>query len=389
VPSKRPRILYMGVVDLAADQGDSIHVCEMIEALRHAGAEVIPLTLQGGSTRPTLADGHMVRTANRRFLRQLSWNTRGTLAAVRIIRNRSIDGIYSRLDPGMIANLLSARLTRKPLVVEMNGFPSSDIRLYGRSNLLLNTISRKWERLMYHGAARIVGARGYIEYVQSRFGVVDEKCIIAPLGVNTGLFFPRERHECQESLGYDNRTTVVWSGQITAAQGIGILVPTARLLKRQGRNYRWLVVGDGPLRVGLESVVAKEGLGEDVIFTGRVPYRDVPVYIGCGTVCVATFPATRGLRGGISALKTLTYVACGRPTITTDMDDMAQAIDASGAGIAVKPDDPEALAVAVIRIVESKVTEWSRMGRAALELAQTRTWEHKASLVLDQLEALW
>jgi glycosyltransferase involved in cell wall biosynthesis len=127
--------------------------------------------------------------------------------------------------------------------------------------------------------------------------------------------------------------------------------------------------------------VRELGLEDMVRFTGHVPYGEVGSYLGCATVCAATFPGERGDPGTISSLKIMTYLACGRPVMTSDMDEMGAVIRDAGAGDSVPPDDPGRLAAALVSLLREDEATWTRRGAAARRIAEQRTWRHKAARV--------
>jgi phosphatidylinositol alpha-1,6-mannosyltransferase len=78
-----------------------------------------------------------------------------------------------------------------------------------------------------------------------------------------------------------------------------VVVCTARMIKRKGQDTlvkawpevlrahpdaRLLLVGDGPHRKVVERLARRRGVGESVIFTGSVPWDQVPAYTDAGDV---------------------------------------------------------------------------------------------------------
>lgn len=379
---RRIDILHIGVLPLWSNQGDAIHSREMGRALMDQNIGVVHLNGVG----PPAPSGSPMREirvpmVERRFLRQLSWNLRASRAAIKAIREHDLDVVYSRLDPGMIVGLVAARATGRPLVVEVNGLPSDDIALYRPNNMPLRWLTRSWESLMYRASKRIVGAPGYLDYIQERFHLASDRFCRVPLGVNAGVFSPRDRRECLEANGMADAPVVVWSGQIQGWQGLHTLIDAAPLVKSRIPDVKIVIVGDGPLRSRIEERVRSAALQSTVLITGRVPYEDVGRFHGCASVCVATFPGERGRKGTISSLKIMTYLACGRPVITSDMDEMGPVIRRAGAGDYVPSDDPSALADALISLLSEPEARWGERCRRARLLAETRTWDSAASRV--------
>jgi phosphatidylinositol alpha-1,6-mannosyltransferase len=117
--------------------------------------------------------------------------------------------------------------------------------------------------------------------------------------------------------------------------GIGpdtpVVVCTARLVRRKGQDRlvrAWpqvrascpgavlLLVGDGPDRRRLERLVRRLGLGPCVLFTGSVPWRDVPAYTDAGDVFAMPCRTRRfGLEPEAWGIVLLEAQACGLPVV--------------------------------------------------------------------------
>ena len=61
-------------------------------------------------------------------------------------------------------------------------------------------------------------------------------------------------------------------------------------------EYKFLIVGDGPSKKDLEEQAKELNIQNNVIFTGKVPYNEVPKYYNVGDVFVnASITETQGL----------------------------------------------------------------------------------------------
>jgi glycosyltransferase involved in cell wall biosynthesis len=376
------RILQVGALSLWKDRGDSLHARELAFALRDADVEPILLNLPGPKA-PADSELHEVRAPvfAIRFLRQLSWNVTGTIAGIAAVRRFGLDVVYSRMEPGIFVGLLVSLIGGRPLIVEINGLPTEDVRLYRPNNAALIGLTRIWERTMYGRASKVLGAVGYIRYIQNHFGVPEEKCIKAPLGVNTSVFTPLERLECLAKQGREDVPTVIWAGVISAWQGLAVLVDAVEIVAEGCPAVQFVVVGGGITEGWLRDEIDRRGLARKVSLVGQIPYGEVNEYLGCATVCVATFPGNRGDKGTISSLKTLTYLASGRPVVTNEMDEMGRQIQDAGAGLMVPPDDARPLAAAILTILGEDHATWRDRCAASRRLAESQTWRHKAEII--------
>lgn len=385
------RVLQIGVAPLWHDRGDSIHMREMASALAGMGVDVTVLSLHSETPgRPTPYRQVAARAIPARFARQASWNISATWAAVAAIRRHGINIVQTRLDPGMLAGLFAARLTNRPLAVEINGLLSEDVRLYRPHNQLMLRSVRQYEKMMFRAASVVVGSSGYVEYYLSRGMFSRDRALIAPLGVNADLFAPIDRESAQCRLGLADAPTIVWTGNLSRMQGIETLVPAFARVREQRPEAQLRIVGDGLMADAVRRSVIRLGLQGSVSFIGSVPYDQVPLQIAVGDVCVATFPGQRGTPGSISALKTLSYLACGRPVVTTEMDEMGREIENRGAGLCVPPDDECSLAAALGSLLGEPESAHANRRDRARELGRERSWSGKAAkLVRCYQNLIW
>ena len=288
----------------------------------------------------------------------------------------------------MIASMLAARLTRKPLVVEMNGLPTEDLRLY-RPNRVVVPVARAWERLMYRSAAAIVAAPGYARYAHEVFGVPESKFQICPLGVDAGLFKALPTDVCRRELGISDVPTVVWIGVLSPWQGLQVLMRAAPLVRDSVPDARFVIVGDGPCIAACQAEATALGVADAFTFTGRVAHENVPTYINSADVCLSlrygSGPPVCAPEGSISALKTAVYLSCGRPVITTTFDEMGLRIQQRGAGFAVPPNDPRALAERLVQVLTESESDRAGRSRQAKNIAAEQgDWDTAA----ERIEAL-
>lgn len=149
------------------------------------------------------------------------------------------------------------------------------------------------------------------EALRTAYGIPEFKSDIIPNGVDTGLF---------RDYGMGTREEFGLDGFIIGYVGVLRewidLEPIFSVLKELNDEVRLVVVGkEGRFEENVE-LAKMYGVENKVIFTGMVPYSEVPKYISAMDVCLMPF---RG--GAISEmavpLKLFEYMACGKPVIST------------------------------------------------------------------------
>lgn len=95
-----------------------------------------------------------------------------------------------------------------------------------------------------------------------------------------------------------------------------------------------VVVGDGTAREPLEAMRDKLGLGDRVMFVGKVPQEKVPLYLRAAEIFVLS-SETEGLPHVI-----LEAMAVGTPVIATSVGGVPELVKHEQSGLLVSPDDP-------------------------------------------------
>ena len=107
----------------------------------------------------------------------------------------------------------------------------------------------------------------------SRFHVVH-------CGVNPDEIAVREHHGTGKTL--------LFVGRFDHVKGLPVLIDAVRILSERRPDVRLELVGDGPLRPELESLVQSFGLGERVTFHGYLSQRSIREVQAGSDVCVMT-----------------------------------------------------------------------------------------------------
>ncbi|MFT5728841.1 MAG: glycosyltransferase involved in cell wall biosynthesis [Desulforhopalus sp.] len=115
-------------------------------------------------------------------------------------------------------------------------------------------------------------------------------------------------------------------------------------VSRKHPQITWYVVGDGCYRSEYEQLACKEGIGDRTVFTGNI--ECVADYLGkfqVGVLCSDS-------EGFSNAL--LEYMLCGCATVVTRVGGNPEAVIDGQTGLLVPPDNVEALAGALLKVVE-------------------------------------
>jgi len=141
-------------------------------------------------------------------------------------------------------------------------------------------------------------------------------------------------------------------------KGLPTLLEAARIVQEKGTPFHLVLVGDGPLRKELEGVVSRLGIADVVEFAGWIP--------DAARAVLPTLDVfVQSSDWEAMSVVVLEAMAAGRPIVATAVGDNARVLTDGETGILVPPGDPDALATALMRVLQDKALR-ERLGRGAL-----------------------
>ncbi len=186
------------------------------------------------------------------------------------------------------------------------------------------------------------------EYTRSRLaraiGDLTSLQRLAP-GVDTHAFRPTvDGSAVRRQYGLRDRPVIVCVSRLVPRKGQDTLIRALPLVRRRVRDCALLVVGGGPYRSTLEVIAREEGVGDHVLFTGSVPWEDLPAHYAAGDVFAMP---CRTRRGGLDVeglgIVYLEASATGLPVVAGDSGGAPDAVLEGETGFVVPGHDRAAL----------------------------------------------
>lgn len=113
---------------------------------------------------------------------------------------------------------------------------------------------------------------------------VDRNVYIVPTGIEVEKFYLENNKglnivKKRESLGIKREDFVIlFVGRIASEKNVELLLTSMRYVVNNCPKAKLLIVGDGPDLNKYKSYVKKQGLEENIIFTGKVPWENISEY---------------------------------------------------------------------------------------------------------------
>lgn len=380
------KLLYAGVVEVDSERADRIHFVSLARELRLLGHELTMVA--HGRSAPAALDGmevHLLPRVTQAGAARPWYDLRLLAEFTRLHRRTEFNALYHRGVP--LANIW-ARLAKLPSVVEINGIHSDELAARGVRGPRLRAFALR-ERAVIAGATRtICVTNGLRRQMIERFGVRPQRCIVIQNGVDTVLFAPRPRAECQMQTGLSAQSfNVGFVGAFQAWIDFTTVLSAAEILRAQGVPLHLTLVGDGPAYSAVDEQIAVRGLAQVVRLTGRVPHSEAPVWMNAFDVCLAPSSGNYIETIGKSSMKLFEYMACARPVVLAALPGESDIVVRAQAGLVYAPGDAAALAAQILTLYQSAGLRAEAGARGRVYVAQRHSWRSVAVQTVQVLTA--
>lgn len=201
----------------------------------------------------------------------------------------------------------------------------------------------------------VVNAESTKDWLVAEAAIPAQRISVVYNGIDLSRFQDArgEREAVRTELGLEpDQTAVCLVANLRPVKRIDVFLRVAGRLATCSRNFRFFIVGDGPLNESLQAEAAGLGLSEAVRFLGR--RTDVPRLLQGMDVGVLTSDSESFSNSVVE------YMAAGLPVACTNVGGCREALLESRAGLVVPPQDDRSLAEAVIRLCREDVRRWAR-----------------------------
>lgn len=341
--------------------GVTEHVHYLSGELRRRGhyVDIITSTIDPNDTRehvvrvgrsvPIYGNGSMARVTLTRGLRN---RMRQTLRAGAY----DVVHVHSPLTP--LLPLAAVEAAEVPVVGTVHTwFPRSIAYTLGR-----RYFQRLLDRLDVVIAVSDSAVKAHQRYFRASWRVV-------PNGIDTSEFRP---HLPPPAAMRHGDPTILFVGRFDPRNALGMLMESFAEVRREVRNARLVIVGDGPLR-GYYRRLA----GDDpaIHFTGPLTHERAAHYAAAS---VYACPTTRASFG----ITLLEAMAAGTPVVCSDIPGFRGVVSHEREALLTPLGDVPAFAAALVRVLQDDLLR-ARMGAFGVERARQFSWSHIAQQVLS------
>lgn len=254
------------------------------------------------------------------------------------------------------------------LGADVPGFNIGDWKLNVYHSLTHNISKSIWKN-----ASHIVANSHSLKSLCEQFSPKQEIEMITN-GVDTEVFYPNKSKE--ES----NCINLLFISRLSLQKGIEPLIKACGELENLGvENYKLTIVGDGPLRERMFSLIDELKIKDKVDFKGWLKLEEIPeIYRGSD---VFLLPSV--MEGMPSVV--LQAMASGLPVIGSKVEGFSEVLEDSVNGFCIQYGDYKAIANAIAKLSNSSELR-KQMSKNSLEKVKKFSWENIAKSYLKLYE---
>ncbi len=303
------------------------------------------------------------------------------------LRVRKVDLVWGTSPPifqGVTAWLL-ARLKRVPFLFEVRDlWPAFAIAVGVLHNKLLIRSSLWLEKFLYRQADYVmVNSPGYIDHVRQHGARQVE---LIQNGADPDMFDPAvDGHGFRCEHGLQGKFIVLYAGAHGMSNDLGISLQAADLLRNE-TSIRLVLIGDGKDKPALQTR-AKDMHLTNLVFVPPAAKADMPAVLAAADACIAILKPIE-LYKTTYPNKVFDYMAAGRPVVLAIDGVIRQVVESAGAGIFVRPGDPQEMAQAIrsMALEPQKARQMGLAGRRYVEKHFGRAeLAEKLALLLEKM----
>ena len=287
-----------------------------------------------------------------------------------LLRKKNIAVLHTHLfEPGLVGRL-AAWLAGTPVIITHE---------HGKT-LWKKPYHHIFERLaLWRTDMRVVVSEDIKQLRMTHEGTPEAKLILIENAVDPERFGVDEetRNKVRSELGIGDCFVVGTVGRLVPAKDYDLFLEAARRLLEGNSRMRFLMVGDGHLRAGLEARARDLGLEGSVLFLGN--RTDIPRLLAAMDLYLIT-----SVREGLP-ISLIEAMLAARPIVSTAVGGIPEALAGGETGLLVESGSADAVVEAVTGLMGDPGRR-ETMGRAARDVALQR---YSPARVLEKLDRLY
>ena len=290
-----------------------------------------------------------------------------------------------------VAAIQAGRKLGIPVVYEVRGFWEDAAVSHGTSTEggLRYRLTRALETWVLKRAGAVTCICEGIRQDLIARGIPANKITIVPNAVDASRFQPvgeRDR-DAEKRLNLQGKKVIAFIGSFYDYEGLDLLVAAMPKLLAVRPDIRLLLVGGGQVADAITQQIARLGLDDKIILTGRVPYEQVERYYSVTDVLVYPRKSMR-LTELVTPLKPLEAMAQKSLFVASDVGGHKELVRDGITGTLFKADDLDDLVRSLLDLLDREES-WPAIRDAGRDFVENeRNWRNSVANLIPVYKGL-
>jgi phosphatidylinositol alpha-1,6-mannosyltransferase len=281
-----------------------------------------------------------------------------------------------------------SRLQRIPFCVIVYGQEIN--KLFDQSLPLMSRLKRKIAMgYALRHATQVICISRYTGQLVKKVGVTNEQIFWLPPGLSLGEITVKSNADrFKRQMGWEGKKIILTVSRLVERKGIDTVVQSLPLVLEQMQDTIYAIVGEGPDYRRLRQLVSENGVEDYVYFAGHVTEQEKHQYYQSADVFVMPnrqLPAGDVEGFGIVFLEANAHE---KPVVGGRSGGTIDAIEDEITGLLVDPTNVEAVAAAIIQILEDDIYAYHLGKRGKRRVVASFTWNKLTAQFQANLEKL-
>lgn len=238
--------------------------------------------------------------------------------------------------------------------------------------------------LTYEASRIVCCSWSMVNEVAGLFNVPRDKIWMIPNGVDPEIYRPSAiDRSLRHKYAYPSERIVFYVGRLVPEKGVNVLIGAVPRILSAHPNTKFIIVGEGYSREMLSSLAKFLGVEHKVYFTGYVSDGEVKELLKLADVQVV--PSIYEPFG----IACLEGMASGIPVVVSDTGGLSEIVEDGFTGLKVPPDNSDAIAYAVNRLLSNSALRESMSKRARERAVEKFSWRTIANLTTKMYDSIF
>jgi glycosyltransferase involved in cell wall biosynthesis len=239
---------------------------------------------------------------------------------------------------------------------------------------LLNEERKRIATSMIAQADRLIAVSKSVALGLTSLGANESRIVVVPTGFDDRLFGPSDQKAERASLGLPSERAILLTvANLVSQKGQIYLLEAMKTITKARKDVLLIIVGGGELYARLRQRTRDFQIDSNVVFVGPKAHDEIRAWMNACDLFVLP-----SIEEGSPTVIT-EAMACGKPTVASDVGGVSDLIGDEKQGILVSPGSPSELSEAILRsldmkwdtnriITRSKEFTWSSLARRIVKV---------------------